>query len=421
MTYGENKIYQASAPRHRGGTQRKRERSATRRSRRVEVLFNGSVTMTDKQAKTFTKLWHELKAKHPDAILLFRCGDFYEAYDVDAQACAKILGIELNNCDAGCVMTGFPHYALDTYLPKLIRAKKRVAICDQLVDPKVVNKQESINPKNEKVMANETLKPAELIGKRVNLNGGNYYVVLSVDGEMLQTEFHRGDSAPMTIPMKWEAMKKFFDTGVAHLADEEPAKATATDDIPEVEDIQPEAPKAKPKSEEPKVEKPKATKPKAESKREESGAGTSSTEREQTSHASGKAEPKTEAPQAEEPKGERYTIVDYTTSKGKAGKKIYGLSDTEPAYTMAATIHASGSYEKDANGNKKYYLCFGPKYSAQAIGICAALNAGKPIANLQAIANGPAEGKTYTKTEVIDLMKRAIAGDKEAIAFMNAA
>jgi DNA mismatch repair protein MutS len=379
--------------------------------------------MTDKQAKTFTKLWHELKAKHPDAILLFRCGDFYEAYDVDAQACAKILGIELNNCDAGCVMAGFPHYALDTYLPKLIRAKKRVAICDQLVDPKVVNKQESINPKNESVMANETLKAADLIGKRVNLNGGNYYVVTNVDGDMLQTEFHRGDSAPMAIPMKWEAMKKFFDTGVAHLADEEPAKATATDDIPEVEDIQPEAPKAKP--EEPKAEKPKAApkpkaeKPKAEpkteapkaaSKREESVAGTSSTEREQTSHASGKAE---------EPK--RYTIVDYTTSKGKAGKKIYGLSDTEPAYTMAATIHASGSYEKDANGNKKYYLCFGPKYSAQAIGICAALNAGKPIANLQAIANGPAENKMYTKAEVIDLMRRAIAGDKEAIAFMNAA
>jgi hypothetical protein len=88
---------------------------------------------------------------------------------------------------------------------------------------------------------------------------------------------------------------------------------------------------------------------------------------------------------------------------------------------MAATIHASGSYEKDANGNKKYYLCFGPKYSAQAVAICAALNAGKPIANLQAIANGPAEGKTYTKAEVVDLMRRAIAGDKEALEFMNAA
>ena len=111
----------------------------------------------------------------------------------------------------------------------------------------------------------------------------------------------------------------------------------------------------------------------------------------------------------------------YTTSKGKAGKKIYGLSDTEPAYTMASTIHASASFERGKGGEKKYYLIFGPKYSAQAVELCAALNAGKPIAELQAIANGPAESKTYTKAEVIELMRRAIAGDKEAIAFMNAA
>ena len=383
--------------------------------------------MTDKQAKTFTKLWHELKAKHPDVILLFRCGDFYETYDVDAQACAKILDIELNNCDAGCVMTGFPHYALDTYLPKLIRAKKRVAICDQLVDPKVVNKQESINPKNEKVMANVNVKPAELIGKKIVIkNTNNYYVVTAVEGDVVKTEFHMGNQEPKPVPLNVRTLENFFASGVWTIEGEETAKATtATDDVEEVSDVQPTKPE--PKVEEPKAKatkpkaepKPKAEKHKAASKREESGAGTSSTEREQTSHASGKAEPKTEAPQAEEPK--RYTIVDYTTSKGKAGKKIYGLSDTEPAYTMAATIHASGSYERDANGNKKYYLCFGPKYSAQAIEICAALNAGKPIANLQAIANGPAENKMYTKAEVIDLMKRAIAGDKEAIAFMNAA
>ena len=348
--------------------------------------------MTDKQAKTFTKLWHELKAKHPDAILLFRCGDFYEAYDVDAQACAKILGIELNNCDAGCVMTGFPHYALDTYLPKLIRAKKRVAICDQLVDPKVVNKQESINPKNEKVMANETLKPAELIGKKIVIkNTNNYYVVTAVEGDVVKTEFHMGDVVK-PVPLNARTLENFFASGVWVVEGDAPKATTATDDVPEVEDIQPEAPKAKP--EEPKAEpKPKTQKPKAE-------------------------KPMTgDSPLT----GDRYRCVDYTTSKGKAGKKIYGLSDTEPAYTMASTIHASGSYEKDANGNKKYYLCFGPKYSAQAVEICAALNAGKPIANLQAIANGPAENKMYTKAEVIDLMRRAIAGDKEAIAFMNAA
>ena len=81
-----------------------------------------------------------MKAKHPDALLLFRCGDFYETYCDDAVEASKILGLTLtkrnNGASAGAEMAGFPHHALDTYLPKLIRAGKRVAICDQLEDPK---------------------------------------------------------------------------------------------------------------------------------------------------------------------------------------------------------------------------------------------------------------------------------------------
>ena len=89
----------------------------------------------------------DLKAKHPDAILLFRCGDFYETYSTDAVTASEILGITLtkrNNGKNGAMqaleMAGFPHHALDTYLPKLIRAGKRVAICDQLEDPKLTKK-----------------------------------------------------------------------------------------------------------------------------------------------------------------------------------------------------------------------------------------------------------------------------------------
>ena len=84
----------------------------------------------------------DLKAKHPDALLLFRCGDFYETYGQDAVEASEILGITLtkrNNGKEGAAnteMAGFPHHALDTYLPKLIRAGRRVAICDQLEDPK---------------------------------------------------------------------------------------------------------------------------------------------------------------------------------------------------------------------------------------------------------------------------------------------
>ena len=90
------------------------------------------------------KQYFDLKAKHPDAIMLFRCGDFYETYSEDAVAAAEILGITLtkraNGQSKTVEMAGFPHHALDTYLPKLIRAGRRVAICDQLEDPKTTKK-----------------------------------------------------------------------------------------------------------------------------------------------------------------------------------------------------------------------------------------------------------------------------------------
>ena len=90
------------------------------------------------------KQFFELKAKHPDAIMLFRCGDFYETYSEDAVVASEILGITLtkraNGQGKSAEMAGFPHHALDTYLPKLIRAGKRVAICDQLEDPKLTKK-----------------------------------------------------------------------------------------------------------------------------------------------------------------------------------------------------------------------------------------------------------------------------------------
>ena len=91
------------------------------------------------------KQFQDLKAKHPDALLLFRCGDFYETYMADAVTASQALGITLtrrNNGKSGSVteMAGFPHHALDTYLPRLIRAGYRVAICDQLDDPKLTKK-----------------------------------------------------------------------------------------------------------------------------------------------------------------------------------------------------------------------------------------------------------------------------------------
>ena len=104
----------------------------------------------DKGLTPMMKQFFSMKAQHPGALMLFRCGDFYETYGEDAVESARILGITLTRRNNGgngdsIAMAGFPHHALDTYLPKLIRAGKRVAICDQLEDPK--KKREEIKGK----------------------------------------------------------------------------------------------------------------------------------------------------------------------------------------------------------------------------------------------------------------------------------
>ena len=101
-----------------------------------------SCFMADKATETpLMKQYYSFKAKYPDAMLLFRVGDFYETYGEDAVKSSKILGIVLtkrsNGASADVELAGFPHHALDTYLPKLVRAGLKVAVCEQLEDPKL--------------------------------------------------------------------------------------------------------------------------------------------------------------------------------------------------------------------------------------------------------------------------------------------
>ena len=84
--------------------------------------------MTEAKKKRFTKL----KEMHPDTLLLFRCGNFYESYQEDAESASRILGITLTRAKAGDRQARCPYHALDTYLPRLIRAGHRLAICDEL-------------------------------------------------------------------------------------------------------------------------------------------------------------------------------------------------------------------------------------------------------------------------------------------------
>lgn len=95
----------------------------------------------EKELTPMMRQFAGLKEKYPDAVLLFRCGNFYESYEQDADILVKTLGIALRNRYYDRPkLAAFPHHALDTYLPKLIRAGYRVAICDQLEDPKLTKK-----------------------------------------------------------------------------------------------------------------------------------------------------------------------------------------------------------------------------------------------------------------------------------------
>lgn len=130
--------------------------------------------MTKEKTMTpFMKQFNELKSKHPEAILLFRIGDFYEAYDEDATKIGEILGItvtrKFNSKDKGSdghalKLAGFPHHALDTYLPKLIRAGVRVGFCDQL-DSKVMKEypsdEKEAKPETDETKVQEKSKPSE--------------------------------------------------------------------------------------------------------------------------------------------------------------------------------------------------------------------------------------------------------------------
>ena len=110
------------------------------------------------------KQFLELKAKHPDAIMLFRCGDFYETYSTDAIVASEILGITLtkraNGKDKYLEMAGFPYHALDTYLPRLVRKGYRVAICDKIPQVPVAHQEQNDSPSEAPAPKKRGRKPA---------------------------------------------------------------------------------------------------------------------------------------------------------------------------------------------------------------------------------------------------------------------
>ena len=384
------------------------------------------------------KQYRDLKAKHPDTMLLFRCGDFYETYEDDAKECAKVLGITLTKRQSdGVAMAGFPHHALDTYLPKLVRTGHRVAICDQLDPPpgprpkrgESETSNSSDNNQNnseDEVMTNETMKVADLIGKSV-CNGNAKYVIKSVDGDKVTVDFAMGDNAAKEMNMKAEQIEKLL-AGGWQVSDGTAQEPTAKQEAPKTEEPKAKTVKmgetktkqeqpVKPRKKQPQTEEPKAEEPK---------------------------------PQAEQPKG-RLIYSTYTNSKGKTCAKVSGFAETDAAYQKeaAASLHGSATYENTKQGRVNFLL-FGPRYAEVAKTVCQMLNEGKTVADCQAVVDAATEeraqkreewkqkreayrqeregrtqetkpqGKTYTEAEVADLMRRVIAGDQEAMAIVNA-
>ena len=245
-------------------------------------------------------------------------------------------------------------------------------------------------------MANETKNAQEYVGKVIVV--GDNMATIEIkgvqDNGMLSGEFKKGDyvtKMPVTIP-NLEAMMK---RGVWKFQDDTKAETeavqttptedcsiktqspnsggetnTSEDDVEEVQDVVPPTPKTETKEE--KTEKPKG-------KAKEVKMGTQKSQKSQKESAA-KAETKGAKGSGTSAPSGKYVYETYTTSKGKTGAKITGFKDeTDVFYAMAAEIHASGSYDKDKQGNKQYYLCFGPKYAETAKSICKVLNSDKSV------------------------------------------
>ena len=276
----------------------------------------------------------------------------------------------------------------------------------QVEDLQVIDENNN-EPKSEETMA-KTMTAQDYVGKTVSIKGSDAkYVIKSVEGDKLMTDFYRAkDAQPMPCPLPWATLESKLKEGVYIV---EGATATAADEVEEVDEIKVEGPKAAPKAEtidmKPKQSKPKATKPKADGK---------------------------------------LTYSTYTNKKGKTCARILGFGENDPAYVNAADLHGSATYERRKDGGKTVYLIFGPRYADAAKEVCDALNAGKALKDCQAIIDKATEerarqrdewkqkreerkaakedepkGKTYTEAEVADLIKRVVAGDAETMRIVN--
>jgi len=289
-------------------------------------------------------------------------------------------------------------------------------------------------------MTNETMKVTDLIGKSISNGGNAKYTINSIEGDKVNVTFLMGDSEGKPMTMGVAQVEKLLQGGW-QVCDgtQEPTEKKA--EKPETCNVKPET-KAESAAKTVTMEKPKQEKPKAKKKAD---GGSQKAEESETCNV--KPETKTG----------KLVYSTYTNAKGKTCAKISGFAIEAAAYQKdaAASLHGSASYENTKQGRVNF-LTFGPHYAEVAKTICQMLNEGKTVADCQAIVDKATEeraqkreerkqkreayrqeregrstqpsdinhqtssGKVYTEAEVADLMRRVIAGDKEAMAIVNA-
>lgn len=241
----------------------------------------------------------------------------------------------------------------------------------------------------------QNLQGADLIGKTIVVNGSNVkYVIKSVDGDKLMTDFIMGDRT-MPCPVPMSQVESMVEAGKWTIEGSEEPTATET----KAEDVKPEATA---------TEEPTATEEVEEVIDEPEPVKAATVKMQPKDKAEEKATPKPQKPQTkaktakkeqEAPAAGRLRYETYTTKKGKTGAKIVGFHETDAAYLAGPELHGSATYERDKDGNKTFCLLFSHRYAEAAKEVCKALNAGKSVADCQAIVDKATEERAQRREE----------------------
>lgn len=241
----------------------------------------------------------------------------------------------------------------------------------------------------------QNLQGADLIGKTIVVNGSNVkYVIKSVDGDKLMTDFIMGDrTMPCPVPMsqvesmveagKWTIEGSEEPTATETKAEDVKPEATATEEPTETEEVEEVIDEPEPAPAQTVKMKTEMPKDKAEEKATKSKP----------------QKPQTKAKSDTSHQHSALKYETYTTKKGKTGAKIVGFNETDAAYLAGPDLHGSKAWENDKQGNKTFCLLFSHRYAKAAEDVCKALNAGKSVADCQAIIDGCTEERAQRREE----------------------